>query len=240
MLLRATMACSHIKVRGRARQAFPLRQYWRESTQGHISMLEPIIRGLITGGARLLTDPRVRWLKGEPEQRQRIYYSNHTSHLDFVLLWSALPPSLRARTRPVAASDYWDSISLRRYVIHRLFHGLLIRRYQTEKEKWIAPVLAALDRGESLIVFPEGTRGQGDALGPFKAGIFHVAHARQDIDLVPVWLTNCHRVLPKGSCVPLPLLCSVTFGPAQRIRPSEDKAGFLDRLCWSLLELEAA
>jgi 1-acyl-sn-glycerol-3-phosphate acyltransferase len=164
---------------------------------------------------------------------------NHTSHLDFVLLWSALPRSLRAQTRPVAASDYWERLSLRRYVIRRVFGGVLIRRYLTEKERCLEPLLDALDRRESLIVFPEGTRGDGDVLGPFRAGLYHLAQIRQEVDLVPVWLTNCSRVLPKGSYLPLPLLCSVTFGSPQRIQPNEAKAGFLDRMRHRLLELEA-
>ncbi|HEY6249937.1 MAG TPA: lysophospholipid acyltransferase family protein [Candidatus Angelobacter sp.] len=203
-------------------------------------MLEPLIRGLITGGAKVLTAPQTRWLGCEPDDRPRIYYSNHTSHLDFVLLWSALPRPLRARTRPVAASDYWDRLSLRRYVIRRVFSGILIRRYKTEQERCLAPLFDALDHRQSLIVFPEGTRGRDQVLGPFKAGLFHMAQARPEIDLVPVWLTNCSQVLPKGSYLPLPLLCSVAFGPPQRIRPNEDKAGFLHRLRQSLLELEAA
>ena len=203
-------------------------------------MLELFIRGLITGGASLLTAPQNHWTGCGPDERPRIYYANHTSHLDFVLLWSALPRSLRARTRPVAANDYWERLSLRRYVIHRVFGGVLIRRYKTEKERCLAPLLDALDRQESLIVFPEGTRGSGDALGPFKAGLFHLAQVRPETDLVPVWLANCSRVLPKGSYLPLPLLCSVTFGSSQRIRPKEDKAGFLYRMRQRLLDLEAA
>lgn len=203
-------------------------------------MLEVFIRVLIIGGARLLTAPQTRWVGGEPDAHPRIYYSNHTSHLDFVLLWSALPRPVRAQTRPVAASDYWDRLSLRRYVIHRVFSGILIRRYKTEKERCLDPLFDALDRNESLIVFPEGTRGRGEEVGPFKAGLFHLAQSRPEIDLVPVWLTNCSRVLPKGSYVPLPLLCSVAFGQPLRIRPHEHKAEFLHRIRQRLLELEAA
>lgn len=203
-------------------------------------MLEVLIRGLIIGGAKLLTDPETRWSGSEPDKRPRIYYSNHSSHLDFVLLWSALPRPVRAQTRPVAASDYWNRLSLRRYVIRRVFAGILIRGYRTDGEKCLDPLFSALDHKESLIVFPEGTRGRGEEVGPFKAGIFHLAQARPEIDLVPAWLTNCSRVLPKGSYAPVPLLCSVVFGPPLRIRPGEDKAEFLHRSRQRLLELEAA
>lgn len=202
-------------------------------------MLESLIAVLITGGAQLLTNPRTRWLGCGPDARQRIYYSNHTSHLDFVLLWSALPPRLRTRTRPVAASDYWDRVTLRRYMIHRVFRGILVHRNETEKQKSFAPMLEALGRQDSLIVFPEGTRRSGEELGCFKSGLFHLAQARPEIDLIPVWIGNSSRVLPKGSYLPLPLLCSVTFGGPLHIAPEEEKAAFLNRLRRSLLDLEA-
>ena len=200
-------------------------------------MLESCIAGLITGGAQLLTNPRVRWLGCEPDMRQRIYYSNHTSHLDFVLLWSALPPRLRFRTRPVAASDYWECAGIRRYIIHQVFHGVLAYRSELEKQKSMSEMLCALDRKESLILFPEGTRGSGDTLGQFKSGFFHLAQARPSIELVPVWITNSARVLPKGTFWPVPLLCSVTFGTPVHIEPNEERAGFLNRLQGHLLNL---
>jgi 1-acyl-sn-glycerol-3-phosphate acyltransferase len=201
-------------------------------------MLEPVVGAVITGGARLLTGVQARWIGCGPADAQRIYYSNHTSHLDFVLLWSALPPRLRSRTRPVAAGDYWNQGAIRRYLIRRVFRGVLVDRWWVERTvSPIAPMLEALDRGESLIVFPEGTRGAGEDLLPFKAGIFSVAQARPCVELVPVWVDNSYRVMPKGTFLPLPLLCSVTFGKPARIAIGEEKNAFLDRLRGSLMEL---
>lgn len=201
-------------------------------------MLESCIAGLITAGAQWLVNSRTQWSGCEPDARRRIYYSNHTSHLDFVLLWSALPSRLRARTRPVAASDYWERLKLRRYLIHRVFQGVLVYRSEWEKQDSISPMLHALDCGESLILFPEGTRGSGKGLGMFKNGLFHLAQARPWIELVPVWIRNSGRVLPKGAYLPVPLLCSVTFGRPLHIEANEDKAGFLQRLRLHLLALE--
>jgi 1-acyl-sn-glycerol-3-phosphate acyltransferase len=201
-------------------------------------MFEPLVAASITGAVRVLTGVRARWLGCGPAATQRIYDSNHTSHVDFVLLWSALPPQLRARTRPVAAGDYWTKGAVRRYVIHQVFRGVLVDRGPVAMGvNPVAPMLDALDHGDSLILFPEGTRGDGKELLPFKHGIFHVARALPSVELVPVWIDNSYRVMPKGVVLPLPLLCSVTFGQPTRIEAEEDHSRFLTRLRQSLLEL---
>jgi 1-acyl-sn-glycerol-3-phosphate acyltransferase len=204
-------------------------------------MLEHRIAALITGGARILTGAQCRWVGCEPSETQRIYFANHSSHLDFVLLWSALPPSLRAHTRPVAAADYWDRGTLRRYLIHRVFKGVLIERSPlSHRTNPIQSLVDALDRGDSLIVFPEGTRGTGDELLEFKSGIHYLAQMRPAVELVPVWLDNNYRVMPKGSFFPVPLLCSVTFGSPTHLGANENKPEFLARLRRLLTELGGA
>lgn len=201
-------------------------------------MLEPWIASLITSGARFLTGAQCRWLGCDPSPTQRIYFANHSSHLDFILLWAALPPVLRARTRPVAAADYWDRGTLRRYLIHRVFQAVLVERSQySHKNNPIQSLVDALDRGDSLILFPEGTRGAGGALLEFKSGIYYIAHLRPTVELVPVWLDNNYRVMPKGSVFPVPLLCSVTFGSPTWLGAYERKTEFLDRLRTRLAEL---
>lgn len=202
-------------------------------------MLESWTAGLITLGAHWLVNPRVRWSGWKPDERPRIYYSNHTSHLDFVLLWSALPPRLRSQCRPVAASDYWDRMKLRKYLVHSVFRGVPVYRSKWEKEDSMLPMLRVLDRQESLILFPEGTRGSGNELGLFRSGLYHLARARPEIELVPVWIRNSSRVLPKGAYLPLPLLCSITFGAPVQIEAGEDKVCFLQRLRRELQDLEA-
>lgn len=204
-------------------------------------MLESIVAKLVIGGTRLLTGAQARWVGCGPADVQRIYFAKHTSHADFILLWSVLPARLRQRTRPVAAGDYWCRNVVRQYMIRRVFRGVLVDRGRVElSSNPIAPMIGALDRGESLILFPEGTRGSGDGVQPFKSGVFHLAQARPGVELVPVWMDNSYRVLPKGTLFPIPLLCSVVFGLPTRLAGDEPKAAFLDRLRLSLIHLESA
>jgi 1-acyl-sn-glycerol-3-phosphate acyltransferase len=201
-------------------------------------MFEPVVTSLTIGGARFLTGMHARWVGCMHDNVQRVYFANHTSHMDFVLVWSALPARLREKTRPVAASDYWNRGIVRRYFIHRAFRAVVIDRKYSEKfVNPIEPMLEALDSGESLILFPEGTRGAGEELQPFKCGIFHLAKARPQVDLVPVWIDNSYRVMPKGTPVPIPLLCSATFGEPLRMATDEPKEIFLARLRQALLDL---
>jgi 1-acyl-sn-glycerol-3-phosphate acyltransferase len=203
-------------------------------------MFEPVISNLTIVGARFLTGMQARWVGCNPDDVQRIYFANHTSHMDFVLLCSALPARIRAKTRPVAARDYWDRGVVRQYIIHRAFRAVVIDRRCAERvANPIEPMIEALDRGESLVLFPEGTRGTGEGVQPFKCGIFHLARARPQIELVPVWIDNSCRVMPKGTAVPIPLLCSAAFGEPIRMAPGEPKEIFLTRLRHALLELSS-
>lgn len=186
--------------------------------------------------ARLISGVRVRWVDCEPAATQRVYFANHSSHLDAVVLWAALPPAASVRTSPVAGRDYWAKTRVRRYLADRVFHALLINRHPQGQERSLSAaravidaLVAALDAGRSLIVFPEGTRGPGDELAAFKSGIYYLAKARPDIELVPAYLENLNRILPKGEFLPVPLLSSATFGPPMRIAPGEDRTAFLDR-----------
>ena len=185
---------------------------------------------IIAACARALAGPSARWINCRPSTRQRVYFANHTSHLDFVVLWSVLPKRVRALTRPVAAKDYWDS-GLRKRIAVNAFNAVLVERNRVDRtHNPLVPMLEALDEGYSLLVFPEGTRGNGQTVQPFKCGVYHLAQARPHVELVPVWIDNLHRVLPKGAVLPAPLLCSVTFGEPTRFAPGEGKKEFLGRL----------
>jgi 1-acyl-sn-glycerol-3-phosphate acyltransferase len=193
--------------------------------------LDTVVAQMLIAAIRLITCPRARWIGCSPDKKARIYFANHTSHLDFLLLWSVLPPKLRRKARPVAASDYWHSNSVRQHLAERVFRSVFIERQAVDRcLNPIAPLLESLDQSESLILFPEGTRSSGESLRPFRSGIFHLADARPEIELVPVWIDNACRVMPKGSFVPLPLLCTVTFGLPTHLAAHEEKAVFLERL----------
>ena len=196
----------------------------------------------VTVFARIVTGVRPDWRGCVPVPRQRVYFANHASHGDFVLIWTVLPPALREITRPVAGSDYWLKGAVRRYVGERVFRAVLIDRVaETREQDPIAVMGAAIDTGNSLIVFPEGTRNTSDApLLPFRSGIYHLALARPGIEFVPVWIDNISRVMPKGELLPIPLLCSVTFGTPLTLGPDESKESFLERARTSLLALSPA
>lgn len=203
-------------------------------------LAQRLLARAIIGFARLLTGARSLWRGCLPEARQRIYFANHSSHADFVLLWSSLPPELRARTRPVAGADYWLRDAVRRFLIHRVFHGVLVdRERQGAQHNPLEPLLAALHAGDSLILFPEGTRNLTEQLLPFKSGIYRLARACPQVELVPVWIANLNRVMPKGRVLPLPLLCTVTFGAPLSLAADEGKEAFLARARDALLELAA-
>lgn len=193
--------------------------------------LDTVAAQSLIATTRVITCPRARWIGCEPENKPRIYFANHTSHVDFLLLWSVLPPKLRRNVRPVAACDYWHSNGVRQYFAKRVFRSVFVERHSVDRcLDSVAPLIESLDQRESLILFPEGTRGSGESLRAFRSGIFHLADARPEVELVPVWIDNAYRVMPKGSVVPLPVLCTVTFGPPTRLAAHEEKTAFLERL----------
>jgi 1-acyl-sn-glycerol-3-phosphate acyltransferase len=211
-----------------------------------------VVSSFLAQLGKLLSGASVRWVSCEPIKTQRIYFANHTSHLDFVVLWSALPRELRAITRPVAAKDYWERGKIRHYVVTRVFNGVLIERGHTPGPRdnpdeirnsardTIDKVAEGFGDHYSLIIFPEGTRGTGEYVKPFKSGLYHLCRRRPDIELVPVYLENLNRILPKGAFLPVPLLSSVTFGPPLRFQDGEDKAEFLKRTHTALCSLKSA
>ena len=202
-------------------------------------MLERLVASLIIGFVRLLTGAQAFWRGGRPNAAQRIFFANHASHGDFVLLWASLPPWLRRRTRPVAGADYWNKSALRHFIGGRVFRAVLIDRERKEgSPDPVEQMVAALAGGDSLILFPEGTRNTTDAvLLPFKSGLFHLANRYPDAELVPVWINNLARVMPKGQPIPIPLLCTVTFGASLPRIDGEDKAAFLERARAAMLAL---
>jgi 1-acyl-sn-glycerol-3-phosphate acyltransferase len=233
-----------------------------------------MLSGLIADGfsfaIRALTGARALW-RCPPMGERRVYYGNHVSHGDFVMIWSALPPALRGETRPVAGADYWQRDALRRYLIREVFNGVLIERDAAQsasgrngagpgepdsnepspnepkpaphcepdrrKHEALQTLCDAVDGGASLILFPEGTRNQGEGLLPFKSGLYHLARLRPELEFVPVWIDNLARVMPKGKLLPLPLLCTATFGEPLRLHSDEGKQAFLDRARDALLAL---
>ena len=198
------------------------------------------IASLLAAVARGISGVQVQWAGCQPDERQRIYFANHTSHLDFVVLWSALPSEIRARTRPIAAKDYWEQTALRAFLAKNVFHAVLVERGTATKAQHseeghfvgrhlIDQMAEALGGENSLILFPEGTRGSGEKMAPFRSGLYHLALHRPDVELVPAYLENLNRILPKGEFLPVPMLSLLTFGKPIQVDPGEHKDDFLER-----------
>jgi 1-acyl-sn-glycerol-3-phosphate acyltransferase len=190
--------------------------------------------------ARLITGAQGHWRGCPPKAEQRIYFANHQSHLDWVLIWAALPRDLRASTRPIAARDYWTKSRFKHWLTREVFHAVYVDRQRTQDQDPLEPLAEALRHGDSLVIFPEGTRSTTGELQPFKSGLFHLAEQFPQVVLVPAWIDNVQRVMPKGEVVPVPILCSVTFGAPIVLAPSEDKRAFLDRAREAVLALRPA
>jgi 1-acyl-sn-glycerol-3-phosphate acyltransferase len=213
-----------------------------------------MIATALAAACRLVSGAVVEWHCDPDATAQRIYFANHSSHLDFIVIWSALPPRLRRLTRPVAGRDYWDRGAVRRYLARQVFHAVLIERGHSASEtaseaasetalgaarSAVQSIVHALGDRHSLIVFPEGTRSVTGEVGPFKSGLYHVSRLRPDAELIPVYLENLNRILPKGEAFPVPMLSRVVFGARLHPGAGDDKPQFLAQARSALIQLKA-
>ena len=180
---------------------------------------------------------QARWWGCPPKAEQRIYFANHQSHADLVMIWAALPRELRRGVRAVAARDYWTKTAFRQWLTSAVFNVIYVSRERHADEDPLEPLIEAMNAGDSLILFPEGTRGYADEPQAFKAGLYNLALKFPDVELVPAWINNVQRVMPKGEIVPVPVLCSVTFGVPIRLLPGEERQAFLQRTRAAVLAL---
>lgn len=254
-------------------------------------MLAKLMSFLLLGIVRFLTGSQARWYGCPPKAEQRIYFANHQSHADMVLIWAALPEELRTITRPIAAKDYWTKTPFRQWITTAVFNAVYVDRQGTPARAApaapsgavgvlepmaraaadadtamaggpdpspeapprapspeelraalpptdpLAPLVQALESGDSIVIFPEGTRGHGDEPQSFKSGLFKLAQMFPQVVLVPAWINNVQRVMPKGEVVPVPILCSVTFGAPIALERGEERRPFLDRARAAVLAL---
>jgi 1-acyl-sn-glycerol-3-phosphate acyltransferase len=203
-----------------------------------------MISGTLAFIARLISGATARWTAPLEPGRQRVFFANHTSHLDFIIIWSSLPPAMRAMTRPVAGSDYWGKGAMKRHLATKVFNAILIDRPSSgggnvisAASQSIESIAAGMGDRHSIIVFPEGTRSLTGEVLPFKSGLFHLCRLKPDLELVPVYLANMNRILPKGEVLPVPLIGRVIIGAPMRFDPAEDKQAFLTRARGAMLAL---
>jgi 1-acyl-sn-glycerol-3-phosphate acyltransferase len=196
--------------------------------------------------ARVVCGATVEWRCDPNSDAQRIYFANHSSHLDFVVIWSALPGRVRQFARPVAGVDYWQHGAARRFLAERVFHAVLVDRAHPGAQHPAEAARLTIERmacemgdRHSLIVFPEGTRSTDGQVKPFKSGLYHLSQLRPDAELIPVHLENLNRILPKGETLPVPMLSRLVFGPPLQAA-AQHKTEFLIRARTALLDLRAA
>jgi 1-acyl-sn-glycerol-3-phosphate acyltransferase len=192
-------------------------------------MLAKLMSLFLLGLVRVLTGAQARWYGCPPKAEQRIYFANHQSHADLVMIWAALPKELRSITRPIAAKDYWTKSPFKKWITTAVFNAIYVDRARTADQDPLEPLVDALESGDSIIIFPEGTRCNAEEPQPFKAGLFNLAQKFPHVVLVPAWIDNIQRVMPKGEVVPVPILCSVTFGAPIKLENGEERRDFLDR-----------
>lgn len=192
---------------------------------------------LLTLLTRLLVGAYPQWQGCAPSRTQRIYFANHSSHMDAIVIWSSLPAELRAKTRPVAAKDYWEKDALRRRIAIKELKVVLIDRHHTAHANPLDPLIQALHEGSSLIIFPEGTRRPQPLPSPFKSGLWRLMREFPDVELIPVYIENLHRSMPKGTLIPIPTICSVRFGAPLPHSPDDSKENFLNRARNAVIQL---
>ena len=202
-------------------------------------MITYLIKNILIFTAKFLSGATVRWVDCQPDRCQRVYFANHTSHLDPIVIWTSLPPHVREVTRMVAAKDYWEGGLIRRYLAKNIFHAMLIDRHNISIKRTPVVVMAEeMADIYSIIIFPEGGRTAGENLLEFKSGMYHLAKKRPDLEFIPVYLDNMNRILPRGEVLPVPMLSRVVFGPPMWIETDERKDAFLERAREAVLRLK--
>jgi len=167
---------------------------------------------------------KVRGREHLPGDDPFILIANHSSHLDTAALLSLFPVGRLRRIRPCAAADYFERTPTISLLSRTLFNVLPIRRSGGEGEDHpIQRMREALERGDSLLLFPEGTRGRGPEMAPFKSGVAWLAQQLPEVPIVPALLTNMGRALPKGEFLPVPFFCEVRIGPPLRPRGTREE-----------------
>jgi 1-acyl-sn-glycerol-3-phosphate acyltransferase len=199
--------------------------------------MEALVRRLLVVLVRILVGARSEWQGCEPDTARRIYFANHSSHFDTIAVMAALPWPVRRLTHPVAARDYWGVSKFRRFIAEKCLRAVLIDRKPKPNSQPLAPLEQLLGEGKSILIFPEGTRAADDEVAEFRSGIFRLACQFPDVELVPVYLDNLSRILPKGSFLVVPITCTARFGTPLHVAPGEGKAEFLERARDAVLSL---
>ena len=164
-----------------------------------------------------------------PTKGPAVLVANHNSHLDAVTLMTIFPLRMLPELRPVAAQDYFFRNPLLKWFALNIMGILpLDRKVQSKRRHPLAGIHEALDQGDVVIVFPEGSRGAPEQLSDFKAGIAHIAKKNPDVPVVPIFMHGLGKALPKGEALLVPFFLDVFVG--KPINWEDDKEAFMEQL----------
>ena len=169
-------------------------------------------------------------------QGNAVFFANHTSHLDAMAILAALPGSLRRQVHPVAGLDYWQKNALRRFIAKNVLHCVLIDRRRAGAGSF-RQMTALLKEGDSLLIFPEGTRREDGNIGEFRSGMALLSDLVPEQRFIPVYLAGLNRTLPKGEYLPAPNMSKLIFGEALTRRKDESRDDFTARCRQALQDL---
>ncbi len=171
----------------------------------HRIVVRPLMRGFC--GLRVTHGDRL------PRAGPAILVANHNSHLDTLALFALFSSDEAGSLRSVAAQDYFRAGSLIGWIARRLLGAITVARaWRPAEGDPLAGCSSALDSGEILILYPEGTRGTPGRMSELKAGVAYLARRHPEVPVIPITLSGMDRVLPKGAAVPLPLTVAVNVG----------------------------
>jgi 1-acyl-sn-glycerol-3-phosphate acyltransferase len=151
---------------------------------------------------------------------QFIIVANHNSHLDTMTILASLPSKMIHKVKPVAAADHFGKTVLKEKMSNYFINTLLIQRKRDKENSANDPInkmIKALDEGYSLIIFPEGTRGEPEIQQPLKPGIGYVLSQRPTIKYVPAFMKGMGKAMPKDDSLIVPFNSSLTYGQAKHI-----------------------
>ena len=153
-----------------------------------------IVRPVLT----LMLGTHVRGRENLPVKGPAIIVANHNSHLDTMTIMAMFPMRYLPKLRPVAAMDYFMRNGPMAWFATNIIGIIpIVRGGHAAGANPLAPCEEALDRGEILIIFPEGSRGEPEKLQQFKKGVAHLAKARPGTPVHPLFMHGLGKALPK-------------------------------------------